>query len=154
MNARFIPWIFAAGMAVVVAVNGALIYFATTTWSGLSVERAYEKGLAYNRAIAAAARQEALGWQFAVRLKSEAGQTRVMVDAVDRDGRPIEGLRIAATLARPVEAGMGRQLVLQPDGVGHYIASLERLRPGQWQTYLVVSRGEDVAAITHREMVR
>lgn len=154
MNARFIPWLFAAGMAVVVAVNGVLIYFATTTWSGLSIERAYEKGLAYNRAIAAAARQEALGWKFTVRLSSEDGQTLVAVDAIDREGRPIDGLRIEATLERPVEAGTGRQVALQPAGIGHYVASLERLRPGQWQTHLVVSRGDDVAAVTHREIVR
>jgi nitrogen fixation protein FixH len=154
MNARFIPWLFVAGMALVVAVNGALIYFATATWSGLSVERAYEKGLAYNRAIAAAARQEALGWRFAVRLTSSADATIVAVEATDRDGKPIDGLQIEATLDRPVEAGKTPPIALQADGQGHYAAKMNRLRPGQWDARLVVSRGADVAAVTHREIVR
>lgn len=154
MNSRFIPWLFVAGMALVVAVNGALIYFATTTWSGLSVERAYERGVAYNRALAAAARQEALGWRVSVHLTSEGDTTRVTVEARDRDGRPVEGLRIEATLERPVEAGTRQPVALQPSGNGQYAATIGRLRPGQWQTSLVASRGEDVAAITHRELVR
>lgn len=154
MNSRFIPWIFVIGMALVVAVNGVLIYFATTTWSGLSVERAYEKGLAYNRAIALAARQQALGWTFSVRLASDGDMTQVMVDAVDRDGRPIDGLQIEATLERPVEAGKRPPVALQAQGDGHYVASLDRLRPGQWQTTFVVTRGTETAAITHREIVR
>jgi nitrogen fixation protein FixH len=154
MDPRFIPWLFAAGMAFVVAVNGALIYFATATWSGLSVERAYEKGLAYNRALAAAARQEALGWRFAVRLTSAAGATIVVVEATDRDGKPVDDLHIEATLERPVEPGKTAPIALQAEGQGHYAATMDRLRPGQWDARLVVSRGADTAAITHREIVK
>lgn len=154
MKSRFIPWLFVAGMALVVAVNGALIYFATTTWSGLAVDRAYERGIAYNRALAAAARQEALGWRFTVHLDSDERTTKVRVVATDRDGRPVEGLRIEATLERPVEAGKSDPIALQPVGIGEYGVTMDRLRPGQWRTYLVVSRGDDTAAITHREIVQ
>lgn len=154
MNSRFIPWLFVAGMALVVVVNGVLIYLATTTWSGLSVERAYERGVAYNRALAAAARQEALGWRVTVQLASAGDTTRVTVEARDRDGRPVEGLRIEATLERPVEAGKSQPVEFEPSGIGQYAATVGRLRPGQWQTNLVASRGNDVAAITHREIVR
>ena len=41
MPSRFIPWLFAAGMTFIVAVNGVLVYFALGTWSGLVVERPY-----------------------------------------------------------------------------------------------------------------
>ena len=75
MPSRFIPWLFAAGMTFVVAVNGVLVYFALGTWSGLVVERPYERGVQYNRVLEAVARQEALGWQFEIALQDAADTT-------------------------------------------------------------------------------
>ena len=45
------------------AVNGAMIWIALSSWTGLATNQPYDKGLTYNRNLEAAARQAALGWQ-------------------------------------------------------------------------------------------
>ncbi|MCW8952841.1 MAG: FixH family protein, partial [Rhodospirillales bacterium] len=45
------PWIFVGGMTIVVIVNGIMIYFALSTFTGLETRNHYEKGLAYNTNI-------------------------------------------------------------------------------------------------------
>jgi len=57
-----IPLAFVAGFAVVAAANGALIYEAFRSQPALVTAKSYEEGRAYNRELAAAARQAALGW--------------------------------------------------------------------------------------------
>ncbi len=48
---RYIPWLFVAFFAVVLAANGALIAIALGSFTGLTTEHAYDKGLAYNRTL-------------------------------------------------------------------------------------------------------
>ncbi len=67
------PWIFVAGFLVVIAVNGTMLFFATSTFSGLSVERAFERGNAYNAEIAAERAQAARGFDFDVVLAARGG---------------------------------------------------------------------------------
>ena len=59
----FIPWIFVIGMAVVIVVNGVLIYSAISTWKPQVIDESYERGREYNDALARTARQDALGWR-------------------------------------------------------------------------------------------
>ena len=47
---------------VMLAVNGVFVHFATATFSGVSTEDAYRKGLHYNETIAAFQVQQATGW--------------------------------------------------------------------------------------------
>ena len=58
----WIPMIFVGGFLVIAAVNGVMIWLAVDTFTGIATERHYEKGLAYNQALAAAEVQAALGW--------------------------------------------------------------------------------------------
>ena len=60
---RWIPWAFVAFFGVVLAVNAVMIWVAFVTWPGLETTSAYQKGLAYNRTLAASQAQEALGWR-------------------------------------------------------------------------------------------
>jgi nitrogen fixation protein FixH len=48
---------------VIFVVNGVFIYLARSTFTGVSTEDAYHKGLAYNDVIRAAGSQHTLGWQ-------------------------------------------------------------------------------------------
>jgi len=59
---RWIPWSFAGALGVVVMVNGALAYLAVSSSTGLVTEHPFESGNGYNRVLAAAAAQDALGW--------------------------------------------------------------------------------------------
>ena len=154
MPARFIPWIFAAGMALVVAVNGVLVYFALGTWSGLVVEKPYERGVQYNRLLEAASRQETLGWRFDIALESIDDGTRVVVQARDAAGQPLRSLKLSATVERPVEKEEHAAVQLHEEQPGRYAATVERLRPGQWQTRLVAERGSDSASAAQRQVLR
>jgi nitrogen fixation protein FixH len=154
MRGRYIPWIFAAGMALVVAVNGVLVYFAIGTWSGLVVQKPYERGIQYNRLLEAASDQEALGWRFEIVLEALDDATRVMVRARDSTGRPLVGLSLRATVERPVEREQHAAILLTEQQPGRYVASLERLRPGQWQTRLYAERGSDSASAAQRQVLR
>ena len=52
-----------AFFGVIFAVNGAFLYFALGSHSGVVAVEPYRKGLAYNQAIAAAEAQERRGWR-------------------------------------------------------------------------------------------
>jgi nitrogen fixation protein FixH len=53
---RWIPWLFVGGFLLVCAVNGVMIWVALSSWTGLAANQPYDRGLAYNRNLAAAAR--------------------------------------------------------------------------------------------------
>ena len=59
-NYRWIPWAIVACFAVVFAVNGGFVYFALSSWPGLTVDHAYSDGLAYNTVIDEAAKEAKL----------------------------------------------------------------------------------------------
>lgn len=146
------PWIFFGGLAVVVVVNGILIYFAVHTWSGLDTEDAYRKGIRYNATLAAAQAQEALGWRmdFAFTPRAPVNGTPahrhrgdLTVTFHGRDGRPLDGLRVKALLVRPVKEGFDSSLELTRRGGGAYGADVGLALPGQWEVRIVAGRGED-----------
>ncbi len=138
-----IPMLFMAAFLVVIAVNGALIYFAEDTFSGLETEHAYERGLQYNRALAGEAAQERLRWRHEAAISDDAHNRRTLrVRLTDRGGRPLDGLKVAAYLVRPSSAGMDLTLSLAPAGDGRYVAEFALPAPGQWDLRLVAQRGD------------
>jgi nitrogen fixation protein FixH len=140
------PWIFVAGFAVVIAVNGAMLHLATSTFSGLSVEKAFERGNAYNAEIAAQAAQAAQGWQAdfglaASRIEADdSRRVRFRLAVADASGRPVEGLAVALHLERPAAKGFDRDLPLAAQGNGVYAAETVLPLKGQWEARLVAGR--------------
>ncbi len=125
-RSRWIPWVFAGGMMVVVLVNGVLIFQALTTFTGVTVGQSYDRGRSYNRVLDEAARQDALGWK--LRASLAAGQ--VTITALDRGDAPIAGV-IEAHLLRPLDG----ERIAFPDvtGAGRFVLDLPELRAGQWE---------------------
>jgi nitrogen fixation protein FixH len=147
--------LFVAGFLLVIAVNGALIFFAEDTFSGLETDNAYERGLDYNRALAGEAAQERLGWhaQAAISEGTDAHRT-LLVLLADRDGRPLQGLTLEAYLVRPSSAGMDLRLTPGPTGDGAYAAEFTLPAPGQWDLRLVAWRGDVAWQQTERLFVK
>lgn len=145
------PWIFVGAFAVVFAVNITMVTFATSTFSGLAVERAFDKGNAYNAEIAAERAQDALGWTAAFGIaesRPEADDARTVVwrfVVTDKIGRPVDGLAVSATVERPTVTGHDMAITLHPTGPGTYAA--ETLLPfkGQWEIRLTATRPGDPA---------
>lgn len=162
------PFIFVGGFAVVVTVNVIMMYFATTTFSGLAVNNAYERGVAYNSVIAQERAQEALGWtpDFQVTPRDAAGggtgtgagtDTRpvsLSLTMIDPQGHPVDGLRVELMLMRPAQPGHDREVRLLPVGPGTYRADVELPMAGQWDAQIFTRRGDDTFRLRERMFVR
>jgi len=129
---RWIPWAFVGGMAVVVAVNLVLVWFAVTTFTGVTVPRSYERGRGYDAVLAEASRQDALGWRAEVALAGG----RITVVATDREGRAVHG-RVEGVLLRPLE-GTEIPLAFAPVGGGRWAAEAAPPQRGQWEARLTL----------------
>jgi nitrogen fixation protein FixH len=141
---RWIPWTFVGFFVVVFAVNGVMIWFAVSSWTGLEADNSYERGLAYNRAIEAAKEQQALGWRADFRFaQTSAGRGILELDLNGRDGARLQGARVDALLVRPTQEGHDFELALGEREPGRYLAEVELPLPGQWEVRLAArTRGE------------
>ncbi|MEW5729006.1 MAG: FixH family protein [Pseudomonadota bacterium] len=129
------PYIFVGAFLVVIGVNGALAWFATSTFTGLETEGAYEKGLAYNQNLALAKAQAELGWTVDTTVEPVAGEgARVAVTLAyrDRDGRPVNDLDIRGRVIRPTAKGLDHDVAFPAKGEGLYGATLDLPLNGVW----------------------
>jgi nitrogen fixation protein FixH len=150
-SGRWIPWAIAGGLGVVVAVNGALAYFAVTSSTGLVTAHPYDAGNAYNRVLDAAATQDALGWRGTLAFTS-AGTERaeIVVEFTDRAGQKLTGLAVTARLVRPVEPLPDVVLTLLESGSGRYASAVALSRPGQWEVHAAARRGSETFEFAQR----
>ena len=152
---RWIPWTFVAFFLVVFAANGAMVYVGFATWTGVATEDAYEKGLAYNGALAAARAQADLGWRPAFGFDAY-GPThgRVALALADRDGHPLTGAGVRARFVRPSHQGHDFELALPEAEAGRYGAEVELPLPGWWEVRVRADRGGRVYRLTERIVAR
>lgn len=151
---RLIPWLFVLGFLVVILVNAVMVYVALGSFSGLVTDRPYDRGRAYNTTLEARAKQDALGWtaRFAIDAQGD-GTQRLLLEVTDREGAPIAGATVDATLVRPVERGHDRGAALSERGAGRYAGTVALDLPGLWEARIVVQRGTDRFAAIKRVMV-
>ena len=122
-----------AFFGIVFAANGALIFFAVGSWSGLSVERPFEAGRDHDRTSAQAEAQAALGWKSLVSLTpSAAGGQAVEVALTSADGAPLGGLEVEIALSRPARGDMDQRLHLRETTTGRYRGTVALPLPGRW----------------------
>lgn len=141
---RWIPWVFVGGMGFVVVVNAVLVWAALSTFTGLTVGKAYDRGRTYNHVLATAERQHALGWRAVVAVE---GRTLTLA-VLDREGLAVSG-RVEGVLRRPLE-GIEESLDFAALGEGRFLAALPPLRAGQWEARLTL-RGPAGDAFDIRE---
>ena len=131
-RSRWIPWVFVGGMLVVVLVNGMLIYSALSSFTGLTVSGAYDRGRTYNNVLVEAARQDALGWITSAVLDGE----RLILTVVNATGAPVSGT-LQAQVVRPLESE--RISLPELEGTGRFVLELPELRRGQWELRAVLT---------------
>lgn len=132
--------------ATVFVVNGALIYSAISTYSGLVANEPYRKGLQYNERIAADERQARLGWKDVLEVGRDG---RVRMGLSDADGRPVRGMRVGGVLGRPSTNRHDIALQLVEASPGQYEARTSPLPEGNWLLSLEV-REHEVADPVYR----
>ncbi len=140
----WIPWTFVGFFVLVFAVNGVMVWFALSSWTGLEITNPYERGLTYNRALEAAREQAALGWQADLRFEQTGPRHGTLEFRLqDRDGGRLAGAKVDAELVRPTEEGHDFALDLSEREPGRYRAEVELPLPGQWEVRLAArARGE------------
>lgn len=121
--------VFLAFFAAIFVMNGALIYWAVTTNSGLVANEPYRTGLHYNERIAADERQARLGWTDKLDVTPEGGIALVLTDSA---GRPVWGLKVEAVLGRPATSREDIRVSLREVAPGRYEVQTVALPPGSW----------------------
>ena len=151
---RWIPWLFVAFFGVVLAANLTLLVTALSTWPGLETTDAYQRGLAYNRALAARAEQEALGWQVTFTFTREADRRGLIeVGLEDRFGNFLQKAEVTARFVRPTQEGYDRTLTLEHQYGARYSAEVELPLAGQWEVRLNAAEGGQQYQLSKRIFV-
>ena len=144
LTGRRVLFGFLAFFALVIAADGVLVYLAITSWSGLTAENYYEKGLRYNETLREEQRQTELGWRADLTFASRGTAAgRLEVRMVDAAGRPLDGLGIEGVVARPTHEGLDQPIALKPVGDGRYRTDLTLPLPGMWELRLRAGNGRD-----------
>ncbi|MEM9630323.1 MAG: FixH family protein [Pseudomonadota bacterium] len=127
--------------AVIFAANGIFVYLALGSFPGVVVESSYEAGQNYNSEIAAAKAQEQLNWQVSSEFVSagEAGH-QLLVTAADAEGTPLYGVDVQATLQHPAQEKADIEVILNADGGGRYLGTLDKVHPGNWMLVLEIEQ--------------
>lgn len=149
---RYIPWLFVAGFALVVAVNATMIWLAVGSFSGLYTPKPRERGLHYNDIVAEQRTRDALGWRVETQWQSEAHRLEIAV--FDATGQPLAGARVFASLVRPVEKRPPLAVAVHAVDVGRHAGSVDLPARGNWDIDVVVERDGERYALTRRMFLR
>lgn len=129
----WIPWAFVGFFAVVVVVNGVMIFVALRTWTGMSTQGAYERGLHFNDLVAEARAQEELGWTVTLDFAQTGADTGHLELALeDAWGNGLERAVVRAWLVRPSHEGDDFEADLTYAGFGVYAAEIRFPLRGVW----------------------
>ena len=144
-------WHVAAGVVaffvLVIGVDTAFLTLAYRTHPGQVATRPYEAGLIYNVELDRLRAQEALGWRAA----AEARPDGVMVLLQDRDGKPLSGLTVKATLQRPATEQGRSVLTLTETAPGRYVGDRAGLS-GVWDTRVEAVGGAGQSFVAERRL--
>lgn len=144
MIRRFTGWHMAAIIVgffgIVIAVNLTMATLALRTFGGTVVDNSYVASQRFNRWLAEARAQQALGWR-AGPLTTANGRVRL---AIDVRGQPLTGAVVTGIAEHPVGRAPEESLTFATAGDGVYVAR-QALPPGRWVVRLTVARGREEA---------
>lgn len=132
LTGRRVLFGFAGFFGIVFAVNGFFIYKALSTFDGVEVDGAYQKGRAYNHLLERMDEQRRLGWQATIAADKAPAGTRLRVTFARADGSALTGLDVEGTFWRPVAAGADRRLPLAETAPGTYETVFDLAHDGNW----------------------
>lgn len=134
---RHMTAILVAFFGVVVSVNMLMATLATRTFGGVVVENSYVASQHYNRWLAAARRQDALGWS----IRPSLGADR-RVDVV----LSAAGAELTGFARHPLGRAPDMALTFARTANGH-LRSKQALPQGRWSIHLLARKGSDEARL-------
>ena len=121
-----------AFFGIVIGVNVTMAKLAIKTLPGTDVDSAYTASLGYEKEILAARDQSARNWKVDAHIERLAGGAALLqVEARDRDGRPVTGLKFQGRFERPTDKRADLAIALAEVGIGIYRGRLDAVAPGQ-----------------------
>ena len=136
---------FVAFFAVVGSVNGIMLRMALSTMPGLDARNGYDVSQSFNKRIAAARDQDALGLKVEESIRRAGEGAQLTIELTDKAGKPVRGAIVAARLEHPAIRTRDITLALSDDGTGRYIGTLASVANGGW-TVVIEVRQPDVDA--------
>jgi nitrogen fixation protein FixH len=129
---------------IITVANVILIWLAVGSFPGVVTSSAYQAGREYPELLEAAKQQRDLGWQMneSVSAGGPADPVAIRLDANDRDGAPLAGLSVSATLASPTHDGLDRRVSLYETETGLYGGLAEPLPAGQYNLTIDARAGD------------
>ena len=130
---RVIPYYFVLFFVVIAIVDGIMVTLAVRTHTGIVTENAYEKGLAYNKVVAAANHQKALGLKMTLAFEGTAKAGTVKLTMADAQAAPLSGAKVELQITRPTQAGFDQTLTMVETEKGTYSVPAHLSMEGLWQ---------------------
>src|SRR5512134_2981591 len=123
------------------------IVVGTRSFEGIVVDKPYETGLAWDETE----RQKAkLEWKVVVEhTRFRTGENELIIDAVDKDGRPLTNAAVSATVSRPSTRDFDRIYAAVRRQNGRYHAPIVLPLYGAWDITIDVSRNGGRAVYRH-----
>jgi len=144
LEGRHVLYMLLSFFGVMVSVNLVLVYFALTSFSGLSQDDPYNKGINYNQAIEAMEAQQSRNWSISLGVEGPADKTIVKFALSTQGGQPIVAEKVTAVFRHPTKIGQDIEAILIPNA-GSYATTIALASAGQWDLYItVVGGGYDV----------
>ena len=130
---RLRPWTLAAGLAVVIATNGAFSYFTQGLSLGPVTGHPSDRN-GYGRALDATAEENAPGWTGKLHFLDRGDQSgKVVFDLADGAGKPLTDLAVRARAVRVDEPGADVLIMMHESSPGRYVGQAELDRAGPWE---------------------
>lgn len=143
-----VPWLFVAGFAIVIAVNGVMIWFAIGSFSGLYSDHARARGIGYNHVMAEQRARDALGWTIGTDWQVD--NRRLALTVLDANGKPLDGAAVTVDLIRPAERRAPLGVAMAAQGNGRFVGTVELPAYGSWDADIVVEARGSRFAVTKR----
>ncbi len=139
LQGKHVLYMLLSFFGVMVTVNGIFVYFALTSFSGLSVEDSYKRGLNYNKIIATAESQASREWVADLEFESLGNSSGlVTLHLVDKNGEKIRNLNAQATIRRPLGQYEDRSQVMVMTREG-FETEIEFEAEGQWDLIVQIT---------------
>ena len=147
---RWFPLGLFASMAVVFAVNGYFVYAAVDTFPGVAGTDGFDLSNGYDKVLATAEKQAALGWQVEAGLDAA---DHPVLRLTNKAGVPLQGVVVDAHAERPLGPVEATILSFHPLDAARYQADAT-LASGQWDVMMTVTSGESRYTSTRRLVVK
>jgi nitrogen fixation protein FixH len=137
LTGRKVLFMLVTFFGVVIAVNLVMMRLAIQTLPGTEVDSAYSASLTYEKQIAAARDQNARNWKVDAHVeRSGQGGATLQIEARDKEGRPMSGLKFQGRFERPTDRRADLPVTLAEVGIGIYRGSALTIASGQWDLVL------------------